>query len=166
MSWALAGSLGLQLLGGLASSKQERSNARLRQAQAEYEASAMENNALLAEYGAIETLAAGREKQEMLAVMGRRLIGSARTSIAASGLRGGDSGLLIRDIYDGVGRDIKKVRHAADRKAELLNWRAEVLRSDARANRAFGQPSGMEGVGPLLSAAGGMANTWLSFKGV
>lgn len=149
-TYLLAGS---RLLSGIMGFQQARRDARARQRQAEYESEVMENNALLAEYNALEALHAGQKKQEHLGRVGRELVGQARVRMGASGLKGGES--LIGDIYDAIGEDIHTIDVESTRQAALFDWKAESLRHNARVTRMFARPSGMEGVGSLLAGITG-----------
>ena len=141
------------LLSGFLGYKEARWNAKAKQRQAEYDALVMENNALLAEYNALETMHAGRKKQEHLGRIGRELVGRARVAQGESGLKGG--GHLIGEIYDAVGTDIHQTDLDTRRQAQLFDWKAASMRHNARVTRIFGRPSGFEGIGSLLSGASG-----------
>ena len=140
-------------IGSLFDFKSDKEDAKRAQRQAEYEADVMRRNALLAEYSALETLHEGRDKALAIKVAGREMLGQARVALGASGTKGGDSNLLLRDIYTGVHKEQTKVANRHWRRSELLNWEADMLRMNANMHERFGKPSGLTGVGSLLKAA-------------
>ena len=157
MTWQFAAvGIGASLVGGVVSARAERNAAKLRQYQAEHEARVAENNAALLEYEAADIVRAGKIGQERLGEDARALIGRIEAAQSTSGftLEGGDAHLLRSEARSRAREDLTELRRSTRRQVDLTLYKAASLRHGAAVTRLYSRPSGLEGIGALLGAAG------------
>ena len=170
MSWGAVASIGLNLLGARHSYEQAKNMHRYRlqvaRARAKYTKGVAYNHAILAEQEAQDVLRSGRKAQQLLGRKARKATAGIRAGMASSGFTvdGGDAFKLTEDVQLLHKEDEREIRRQTGRRADLLKYRAKMLRYGADYNEKLAghDPGGPSWGGYFLGALAGSAGSLMS----
>ena len=165
MSWAAA-SMGFQFLGAFGQYRRDKYAHKYRlqvaRARAKYTKDVAYNHAILAEQEAADVLRSGRKAQELLGRKAAQAVSGIRAGMASSGFTvdGGDVYKLGEDVRMLHREDANELRRRTHRRADLLKYKAKMLRHGADYNQQLAghDPGGPSWGGYFLGALAGSIN--------
>ena len=140
-------------------------------ARAKYTKGVAYNHAVLAEQEAQDVLRSGRKAQQLLGRKARKATAGIRAGMASSGFTvdGGDAFKLTEDVHRLHKEDEREIRRQTGRRADLLKYRASMLRHGADYNEALAghDPGGPSWGGYFMGALAGSAGSLINIgKGI